>query len=287
MHPPRFIIQTKPYEGCIADFAEAKIVLFGAGYDGTSSYRPGSRFAPNCLRSETYFAQEDYSPYFQMDMKDKKIHDLGDVDIIFGNTAKTLQRIEKVAQFIVKSYKIPVCMGGEHLITLPIVKVLFEKYPELHIIQLDAHLDVMDNLMGERYSHGTVMRRIYELINCPQRIYQVGVRSGSREEYQFSKEHLKLFPFDTKTFLPTIVDLKEKPVYLTIDLDVFDPSLIAGTGTPEAGGIFFQEYIHLLGELAHLHIVGADVVELAPQIDPTNVSTIVASKILRELLLII
>jgi agmatinase len=287
LHPPKFIIQTKSYEGCKSDFAEAQIVLFGAGYDGTSSYRSGSRFAPTYLRSETYFAQEDYSPYFQRDMKDRKIHDLGDVEVIFGNTARTLQRIEKVAQFIVKSNKIPVCMGGEHLITLPIVKVLFEKYPELHIIQLDAHLDVMDELIGERYSHGTVIHRIYDLMNCPQRIYQVGIRSGSREEYQFSKQHLKLFPFDTKTFLPSIVDLKEKPVYLTIDLDVFDPSLIPGTGTPEAGGISFQEYIHLLGELEYLHIVGADVVELAPQIDPTNVSTIVASKILRELLLII
>ncbi|RQW06678.1 MAG: agmatinase, partial [Calditrichaeota bacterium] len=260
---------------------------YGAGFDGTSSYRTGSRFAPMAIRSETYFAQEDYSPYFDRDLNDKKIHDLGDVDIIFGNTEKNLQRIQIVSQYLVDQEKIPVCLGGEHLVTLPAITPLIHKYPDLIVIQLDAHLDLMDELFGDKFSHGTVMRRIHDLLGESHRIYQVGIRSGNKDEYQFAAIHTNLFPFETSAFLDTIESLSEKPVYLTIDLDVFDPSLISGTGTPEAGGIFFQHYIELLKRLDRLTIVGADIVELSPQIDSTNVSTIVASKILRELLLIL
>ena len=279
--------KSKPYEGCVAGFDEADIVLFGAGFDGTSSYRPGSRFAPLSIRSETYFAQEDYSPYFDLDLTDKKIHDLGDVEIVFGNTTASLERIEEVSRYIVSSGKVPVCIGGEHLVTLPVIKPIVQKYPELYIIQLDAHLDLMDELFGDKYSHGSVMRRVSELFAESGRIYQVGIRSGSREEFSFAEKNTHLFKFGIQEFLKVLKDLRQKPIYLTIDLDVFDPSLIRGTGTPEAGGIFFQDYIELLQMIKDINIVGADIVELAPQIDPTNVSTIVASKILRELLMII
>ena len=281
------IRQNKKYEGCRSDFTQARIVLYGAGFDGTSSYRAGSRFAPMAIRSETYFAQEDYSPYFDRVLTEKPVHDLGDVEIIFGNTAGTLQRIQTVSEYIVNHNKIPVCMGGEHLITLPAITPLIKKYPNLQVVQLDAHLDLMDELFGDKLSHGAVMRRIYELLESAGRIYQIGVRSGNKDEYAFAASHTHLFPFDTAGFLDVADTLRGKPVYLTIDLDVFDPSLIPGTGTPEAGGIFFPQYIELLKKLDHLNIVGADVVELSPHIDSTQVSTIVASKILRELLLII
>ena len=235
--------KSKPYEGCVADFDNADIVLFGAGFDGTSSYRPGSRFAPLSIRSETYYAQEDYSPYFDLDLTDKKIHDLGDVEIIFGNTTASLERIEKVSHHIISSGKVPVCIGGEHLITLPVIKPLVQEYPDMCIIQLDAHLDLMDELFGDKYSHGSVMRRVSELFSESGRIYQVGIRSGSREEFSFAERNTHLFKFETREFLKVLKDLENKPIYLTIDLDVFDPSLIRGTGTPEAGGIFFQDYI--------------------------------------------
>jgi agmatinase len=281
------IIKNGHYEGCISTYEDAEVVLFGAGFDGTSTYRPGSRFAPMALRSETLLAQEDYSPYFDLDLKDKKIHDLGDIEIVFGDTNETLARIEKISTSIVDNGKKPVCIGGEHLVTLPVVKPLLSKYPELHIIQLDAHLDLMDELFGDRYSHGTVMRRIFDLMKQPFRIYQVGVRSGHRDEYAFAKSNTNLYPFNSDEFLKNLDAFSDKPVYLTIDLDVFDPSLIPGTGTPEAGGIFFQEFISILKRIKNINIVGADMVELSPQIDPTNTSTIVASKILRELLLIV
>lgn len=281
------IIKNGHYEGCISTYEDAEVILFGAGFDGTSTYRPGSRFAPMALRSETLLAQEDYSPYFDLDLKDKKIHDLGDVEVVFGDTSETLARIEKISTYIVNDGKKPVCIGGEHLVTLPVVKPLLNNYPDLQIIQLDAHLDLMDELFGDRYSHGTVMRRIFDLMKQPFRIYQVGVRSGHQDEYTFAKSNTKLFPFNSDTFLKNLDAFSDKPVYLTIDLDVFDPSLIPGTGTPEAGGIFFQEFISILKRIKNINIVGADMVELSPQIDPTNTSTIVASKILRELLLIV
>ena len=281
------IIKNGHYEGCISTYEDAEVILFGAGFDGTSTYRPGSRFAPMALRSETLLAQEDYSPYFDLDLKDKKIHDLGDVEVVFGDTSETLARIEKISTFIVNDGKKLVCIGGEHLVTLPVIKPLLNKYPDLQIIQLDAHLDLMDELFGDRYSHGTVMRRIFDLMKQPFRIYQVGVRSGHQDEYTFAKSNTKLFPFNSDTFLKNLDAFSDKPVYLTIDLDVFDPSLIPGTGTPEAGGIFFQEFISILKRIKNINIVGADMVELSPQIDPTNTSTIVASKILRELLLIV
>jgi agmatinase len=281
------IIKNGHYEGCISTYEDAEVILFGAGFDGTSTYRPGSRFAPMALRSETLLAQEDYSPYFDLDLKDKKIHDLGDVEVVFGDTSETLARIEKISTYIVNDGKKPVCIGGEHLVTLPVVKPLLNNYPDLQIIQLDAHLDLMDELFGDRYSHGTVMRRIFDLMKQPFRIYQVGVRSGHRDEYAFAKSNTNLYPFNSDEFLKNLDAFSDKPVYLTIDLDVFDPSLIPGTGTPEAGGIFFQEFISVLKSISNINIVGADIVELSPQIDPTNTSTIVASKILRELLLIV
>lgn len=281
------IVSTKSYEGCRSTFEKAKIVLFGAGYDGTSSYRPGSRFAPMAIRSETYFAQEDYSPYFQRDLTEKAIHDLGDIEMVFGNTPESLSRIERVSRYLVENDKIPVCIGGEHLVSLSVIKPLIEKYPNLHVIQLDAHLDLMDELFAEKFSHGTVMRRIDELLGEPNRIYQVGIRSGNKLEYEFAQKRTRLFPFQINQFLHLADELADKPIYLTIDLDVFDPSLIRGTGTPEAGGIFFQEYIEILKRIKNFKIVGADMVELSPQIDSSNVSTIVASKILRELLIVI
>ncbi len=282
---PEHLVRNAVYEGCTAGFQEARVVLVGAGWDGTASYRPGSRFAPIALRSETVLAQENYSPYFQQDLSELPVHDAGDVDIPFGNKEEALRRIEQTASFLVDSGKIPVFIGGEHLITLPTVQPLIRKYPNLVVVQLDAHLDLMDVLFGERFSHGTVMRRIYEKIAGDGRIFQVGIRSGSREEYQFAAAHTRLFPFTLRNFVSEIPQLIGKPVYLTLDVDVFDPSLIPGTGTPEAGGIFFPEFMELLQVMRPLNIVGADLVELAPPIDPTNTSTIIVSKILRELLI--
>lgn len=276
-----------PYEGCFSNADEAGIVLFGAGFDGTSSYRAGSRFAPAAIRTETLYSQENYSPYFRKDLSEKAIHDAGDLDLPFGNRDNALAMIEQTTKQIVQAGKKPCMIGGEHLVTLAAVKAILPAYPELCIVQIDAHLDLMDILFGETLSHGTVMRRCHDLIGEKGRIFQGAIRSGSAEEYAFAEAHTRLFQFDCQELITALPELKGRPVYLTIDLDGFDPSLIPGTGTPEAGGIFFGEYIEFLRAANELDIVGCDLVELAPRIDPTNNSTIIASKILRELLIIL
>lgn len=283
---PDEMMERQPYEGCFSDFASAEIVLVGAGYDGTSSYRPGSRFAPVAIRAETLYAQEDYSPYFHRDIKDKAIHDAGDLELPFGDKDTVLKRIRQAARAVFRAGKKPCFIGGEHLITYPVIEAAVERYPDLHIVQIDAHLDLMDELFGSKLSHGTVMRRCYDLLG-KGRIYQAAIRSGSREEFAFAAEHTRVFPFHVRELIPALANLSGVPVYLTLDLDAFDPSLIKGTGTPEAGGIFFADFIELLKALTRLNLVGCDVVELAPQIDSTNVSAIVAAKILRELLIVL
>lgn len=280
------IVARNPFEGCQATFEQAEIVLVGAGFDGTSTYRPGSRFAPVALRAETIYSQENYSPYFQKDLTEKPIHDLGDIELPFGNRKVALQRIYSTIRTLLKTHKKTCLIGGEHLITLPAVQAVKENYSELRVVQVDAHLDLMDELFGEKISHGTVMRRIHELMDKRGTIYQVGIRSGDKSEYEFAQQNTRLFPFHTRDFTKKIKELMGFPIYLTLDLDVFDPSLIPGTGTPEAGGIFFPEYIEFLETIRELHIVACDVVELAPHLDPTGVSTMVAAKALRELLIV-
>lgn len=273
------------FEGCTATFEESEIVLVGAGYDGTSSYRPGSRFAPQAIREETLYSQEDYSPYFEKDIKDRPIHDAGNLILPFGTKQRVLELIGLTIDRIFQSGKRPCLIGGEHLVSWPAIQAAHRHFPDLCVVQLDAHLDLMDNLFGDEISHGTVMRRSSELLGEKKRIYQVGIRSGSREEYQYARQHTQLFPFSVEEFVNNSGALRGRPIYLTIDLDVFDPSLLPGTGTPEAGGIFFNDYIKVLKALQGCQVIGCDLVELAPQIDPTHVSTIVAAKALRELLI--
>ena len=282
-----FISKEVHYEGCPASFEDASIILVGAGFDGTSSYRSGSRNAPSAIRKDTLYSQENYSPYFGRDITEKAIHDFGDIEIVGRNKKLALERIQQTASYIFKHKKKPVVIGGEHLITLPCIQAALNFYPDLHIIQVDAHLDLLDELFGHKLSHGTVFRRVYDLLNEDMRICQVGIRSGSREEYEFAQKHTRMFPFRVDNFITELSNLKGYPVYLSLDLDVFDPSLIPGTGTPEAGGIMFDDYINLLKTIQDLNIIGCDVVELCPDIDPTGTSTIVAGKIIRELLLIL
>jgi len=283
----RNILECKPFEGCTATFDESAIVLLGAGYDGTSTYRSGSRFAPQSIRAEALLSQENYSPYFHKDLTDKKIHDFGDIELPIGSKELSIDRIYNTIREIIGSKKKFCMIGGEHLITLPSFKAALDFYPDLRLIQLDAHLDLMDELFGDQLSHGTFIRRIHELQAKDERIFQIGIRSGSREEFQFAEKHTKLFLHKLDDFRPEDFNLEKFPVYLSIDIDVFDPALLPGTGTPEAGGIFFSEYIKFLKGISGLNIIGCDLVELAPRIDPTGNSTIHAAKILRELLMIL
>ena len=256
--------------GCDSEYGLSNIVIFGAPIDSTTSFRPGTRFASRAMRTES-FGIETYSPYQDMDLADICVHDGGDLELPFGSPAKSLDMIEEYAEKIICDNKIPVMIGGEHLVTLGAVRALVKRYPDLHIIHFDAHADFRDEYLGEKLSHACVMRRCHEIVG--DRIFQYGIRSGERAEFEFAKLHtIKEIPFD-------------KPIYFTIDLDVLDPADFPGTGTPEAGGLRFNELLEEMRKVKN--IVGADIVELSPIYDPTGRSTALACKALRELLLII
>ena len=268
---------------CDSDFDSAKAVIFGAPFDGTTSYRPGARFAGKQMRSESY-GIETYSPYQDKDLEDIAVFDGGELDLPFGNTERVLQIIEDYTDGILKADKTPVMIGGEHLVTLGAVRAAAKKYPELHIIHFDAHADLRQDYLGEELSHACVLRRCHDILG-DGRIFQFGIRSGDREEFQFAKAHTYMNKFTLDTLEEICGKLQGKPVYFTVDLDVLDSSVFPGTGTPEAGGICFSELVRGIITVGSLNVVAADLNELSPPYDPSGVSTAAACKALRELLL--
>lgn len=269
--------------GLDASFEEANCVIFGAPMDSTTSYRPGTRFASSAIRKES-FGLETYSPYQDKDLEDFRIFDGGDLELPFGNPRKSLDMIKDTTKTIIEADKLPCMIGGEHLVTLGAVEAIVEKYPDLRIIHFDAHTDLRDEYLGEKLSHATVIRRIHDLVG-DERIYQFGIRSGERDEFYWAKEHTNLNKFNFKTLEKAIVECNNYPVYFTIDLDVLDPSVFPGTGTPEAGGVTFIELLEAIIAVSKLRIVGMDINELSPIYDQSGASTALACKILRELLL--
>lgn len=272
--------------GCDTDFETSTCVLFGAPFDGTVSYRPGSRFAPMRIRPDSY-GLETYSPYQNKDLETCQIHDAGDLDLPFGDVKKAHTMIESYTKHLLKHGKIPFMIGGEHSVSLPTIRACAEEYKDLCVIHLDAHTDLRDHYMGVELSHASVIKHAWSILG-DQRIFQFGIRSGLKEEFDWADEgHTQLCKFDTRTLDDAIKAIGNRPVYVTIDLDVLDPSIMSGTGTPEPGGLTFKELHDAILKLNKLRIVGADVVELAPDYDSSGVSTAVASKVIRELMLVV
>ena len=269
--------------GCESNYEDSNVVLFGAPFDGTTSYRPGTRFGSKAIRSES-FGIETYSPYQDKDLEEYKIFDMGDLELCFGNTERVLKDIETQADTIFNDEKIPAMIGGEHLVTLGTVRAAVKKYPDLNIIHFDAHTDLREEYLGEKLSHATVMRRVYDIVG-DNKIHQFGIRSGERKEFYWAKKHTNLNKFNFNGLEETIKSLEGKPVYFSIDLDVLDPSEFCGTGTPEAGGVSFIELLQAIIKVGKLNVVGFDIVELSPIYDQSGASTAIACKILRELLL--
>jgi agmatinase len=269
--------------GCDNEYEESKIVIFGAPFDSTTSFRPGTRFASKAMRSES-FGVETYSTYQDKDLEDISIFDGGDLELCFGNPSKALNQIEEFTNEIVQDNKIPCMIGGEHLVTLGTVRAVVKKYPDLHIIHFDAHADLRDDYLGEKLSHATVMHRVWDIVG-DNKIFQFGIRSGDRAEIYWGRDHVYTNQFTFAGLEDVIGKLKGKPIYLSIDLDVLDPSVFPGTGTPEAGGVTFKELLGAILKVSKLNIVGMDVNELSPIYDQSGSSTALACKILRELLL--
>lgn len=272
--------------GCDNSYEESNIVLVGAPFDGTTSYRPGTRMASRTMRAESY-GLETYSPYQDKDLEEIAVFDAGDLELCFGNTVRVLDDIESAIDKVFDDHKIPFMIGGEHLVTLGALRAAVQHYPDLHIVHFDAHTDLREDYLGESLSHAAVMRRAWDLVG-DDRIYQFAIRSGERSEFQWAQKHTRLTKFNFDGLPACITALKGKPVYFTIDLDVLDPSVFPGTGTPEAGGVTFIELLDALRQVAsNLNIIGADINELSPVYDPSGVSTAVACKVLREMILAI
>lgn len=271
--------------GCDSTYADAKVVLFGAPFDSTTSFRPGARFGSSAMRHES-FGLETYSPYQDKDLTDYAVFDSGDLELCFGSTERALFDIEARTAEILEDGKLPLLIGGEHLVTLGAVRALAARYPDLHIIHFDAHADLRDDYLGAKLSHACVMRRCHELLG-DGRIHQFCIRSGERGEFTFARAHTDLHSFGFYGLDCLVQSLHDKgtPVYFTIDLDCLDPAAFPGTGTPEAGGVSFIQLLNALIRVCDCHVVGADVNELAPMLDPSGVSTATACKVLRELIL--
>lgn len=269
--------------GCDCDYVDSKIVIFGAPYDSTTSFRPGTRFGPSAMRNES-FGIETYSPYQDKDLLDINVFDSGDLELIFGTPEKALSDIEAAADEILTENKIPCMIGGEHLVTLGSVRAAAKRYSNLHIVHFDAHADLREDYLGERFSHACVMHRCHDILG-DGRIYQFGIRSGDREEFNFAENHTIMQKFNFDGLKEAVEKIGQNPVYFTLDLDVLDPSQFPGTGTPEAGGVVFTELLNAIKEVSKLNIVGFDVNELCPVYDQSGASTALACKLLREILL--
>ena len=269
--------------GCDNEYGESGIVVFGAPFDSTTSFRPGTRFASRTMRGESY-GLETYSPYQDKDLEDLAVFDGGDLELCFGDTEKALAAIESYTTRVLRDNKRPVMIGGEHLVTLGAVRAVARKYPELHVVHFDAHADLRDDYLGITLSHATVLHRVWDIIG-DGRIYQFGIRSGERSEFQWGNDHVTTQKFNFKGLAEVIEKLQGQPVYFTLDLDVLDPSVFPGTGTPEPGGVSFMELHEAIQQVSQLNLVGCDINELSPVYDQSGASTAVACQVLRELLL--
>lgn len=260
-------------------------VIFGVPFDGTTSFFPGTRLGPARVR-EVSDGIETYSPLLDRDLLDRRYFDAGDLDLPFGNPGAVLDRVERATRTIVDEGKKPLMLGGEHLVSLGAIRALHEAYPDLVVVQFDAHADLREDYLGEPLSHATVMRHTARLIG-PNNLFQFGIRSGTREEFAFGRDETRFFPHSVLPALEKVMDeLRGRPIYLTIDIDVLDPSVAPATGTPEPGGGTFQEIQAAIFLFDELNVVGCDLVELCPPAEQGVVTALVAAKIVRELILV-
>lgn len=272
------------FMGTRETYEEAKAVLVGLPMDFTVSLRPGTRMGPQQIRNVS-FGIEDYSVYLDRSLNDISFYDAGDVALPFGNVAGSLQRMEKVAAKIFGDKKFPLFLGGEHLVTYPLIKACHKFYPELAVIHFDAHADLRENYEGEEQSHATVLNKVAKFLG-PKRIYQFGIRSGIKEEFEFAKEYTHMYVDEIFPALEKVVaELKNRPVYVTLDIDVLDPAFAPGTGTPEPGGCTARELLAAIHTMKVLNVVGMDIVEVSPMNDESERTAFLAAKLVREALL--
>lgn len=275
---------TKVFGGFNRDFSGSEFVLIGVPFDGTSSYRPGSRFAPNAIR-EASSNIETWSWRTGIDLEEVKIHDLGDLAVVHGDASETLRRVSETIEDVISAKKLPIVVGGEHLISLGVSKAI----KDATIISFDAHFDLREEYLSNKLSHACVMRRISEQGGSGKIIF-CGVRATYRDEVNFVKE--KKIPYlssldmlrndihQTSSWLRKNLEGARR-VYISIDVDVLDPAYAPGIGNPEPEGISPTHLLDLLNNVIDDRTVGFDLVEVSPPYDNGNTSAL-ASKIIFE-----
>ena len=263
------------------------IGIFGVNYDGTCSFKPGARFGPEAIR-QVSSCLETYCPNLNKDLEDILYVDFGSILIDKNDSKSIIESVRTATNFLINKRLSPIMLGGEHSITTGAIEALVKKYPDLILVQLDAHADLRESYIGNKHSHACTMKRCLEVLP-EKKILQVGIRSGTKEEFQIMHNNNQLVNFcpggNAQKLRQALLPYSKCPIYLTIDLDWFDPSLLAGTGTPEPGGFFWNDFEEILKTLRDFRIVASDIVELSPEIDKSGVSSIVAAKVLRSLIL--
>ena len=270
--------------GAGRSYDAARLVLFGAPMDFTVSFRPGTRLGPQRIR-EVSWGIEEYSPYLDRELGEVPFYDAGDLLLAFGNVPACLAVIRRAADMIVQGGKVPLLLGGEHLVSLPAIEAVHARYPNLAVVHFDAHADLREDYAGERHSHATVMRRVADIVG-PGNVYQFGIRSGTREELAWARHNTNTHLFAVAEPLAAALPaLTGRPVYVSLDIDVADPAFAPGTGTPEPGGCTSGELLAAVHMLGKLNVVGFDLVEVAPVYDQSERTSLLAAKILREFIL--
>ena len=267
----------------------SKIALFGVNYDGTTSFRPGARFGPSSIRAMSY-GLETYCPYFNSDIDEIKFMDFGSLNISFGGPEPIISKVKLATSKLMGLGLKPILMGGEHTISIGSVAAATEYYSDLIVLQIDAHADLREEWLGSRFNHACTMKRCLEILPS-KKLFQIGVRSGTKQEFQELKKEKRLLSLEkdqsTLYMESALKPFLGCPVYITLDLDWFDPSVLPGTGTPEPGGYYWKDFQKILNILKKHNIVGADVVELSPNLDPTGISSILAAKVVRSLIILL
>ncbi|WP_216906323.1 agmatinase [Synechococcus sp. CCY 0621] len=271
------------YMGARREPKGCAVGLFGVPYDGTTSFRPGTRFGPAAIR-EVSSGLESYDPQLDLDLEDLAFADLGAVAIPFGAPEPVVAAVRRATEAVLDLGLAPLMLGGEHSISSGAVAAVAQRHPDLVLVQLDAHADLRQSWLGAHHSHACAMRRCLEVLPSGE-LRQIAIRSGTREEFEELRSSGRLVPI--AAMAAALAPLRGRPLYLTVDLDWFDPAVLPGTGTPEPGGFHWPHFAELLEELRHHQLVAADVVELAPQLDPSGVSAVLAAKVTRSLLLLL
>ncbi len=268
---------------------QSRVSLLGVPYDGTCCFRPGARFGPSAIREDSY-GIETYCPQLDLDLEDINFTDIGSLDVPLGDVELTLDYISDATNILLKNNLKPLIIGGEHSITIGIIKSIITNYPDLIMLQLDAHADLRDEWLGSKLSHACTMKRCLEILPS-KKIFQIGIRSGTKSEFLEMNNSKRLIQHtlgeNAKSLEEALKSFKGRPIYLTFDLDWFDPSVMPGTGTPEPGGYFWGDFAAIINVIKSHNLIGADVVELSPKLDNTGISSILAAKVIRSLIMLL